>query len=676
VNLLHGVRVGFCDPWPDIVLWLLGPLPGIVLGGAWGGIAALFAPRRPRWGTAAAVALALLGPLGGIAISLVRFYTSPMVFAFDPFFGHFAGPLYDTVFDATDRLISYRVGSALTLLAAAVACAHLERDSEQAIRPRWLGRPGVALIGALAAIGSIGITLKGPALGHWSTVSSIRAELERSATSARCELIYPPSVIERDVRLTLDDCDAHVAAIERYFGTRGPERITVFLFASVDQKARLMGAGHTYIAKPWRREVYLQPAPYPHPVIGHELAHVVAGSFGAGPFKVAGPLRGLIPDPGRIEGVAVAAAPDEDDDLTIEEWARAMLDLGLLPPLDSVFKLTFLGENSSKAYTVAGAFVDWLHRTRGAEAVRRWYGGADLASVTGKNLAELEEEWRQALGAVKVSPEAMHTARARFDRPAIFGRRCPHVVDELEQKAQGRLGMGDSRGCEEGFEHVLKLDPEHVRARIGLGACAFRAGDIPRARERYAAVAADPKVPRLHQATAEEAIGDLDLAAGQLPAAARRYAEVASVVVDDDRLRTLDVKSRPGNELGRRAIVDLLIGDSELGPSWEAALAELGEWAGTDLENGLADYLIGRNLYLRGRHREAAQHLDRALSRPIALARVRAEALRIRIIVGCALGDRAAAKSVYTRWLKEPAVSAARRLGMARFTERCGVSSG
>ena len=47
-------------------------------------------------------------------------------------------------------------------------------------------------------------------------------------------------------------------------------------------------------------------APYPHPVIGHELAHVLAGSFGEGPFRVAGAAGGLVPNPGLIEGVAVA----------------------------------------------------------------------------------------------------------------------------------------------------------------------------------------------------------------------------------------------------------------------------------------------------------------------------------------------------------------------------------
>jgi hypothetical protein len=43
------------------------------------------------------VGLALGLPLGCIALSVLRFYTSPMVHAYDPFVGFFSGTLYDTV---------------------------------------------------------------------------------------------------------------------------------------------------------------------------------------------------------------------------------------------------------------------------------------------------------------------------------------------------------------------------------------------------------------------------------------------------------------------------------------------------------------------------------------------------------------------------------------------------
>jgi tetratricopeptide (TPR) repeat protein len=675
LTLLHGLRVGFCDLGEGAALFALGPGAGAVLGGAWGALAGVVAAgverRRRRIGLA--IVLSLVGPALGIAISLWRFVTSPMVFAFDPFFGYFAGPLYDTVIEPIARLESYRVGSALSLFAAGTLFFHLSRESgELGLVARQRG--ALVFAGALAAAGSFALTLEGDLLGHWSTTATIEHELERSLDTKRCKIVYAPSIQERDARILGRECDAHVHAIERYYETRGPERITVFVFESEAQKARLMGAASTYIAKPWRHEVYIQFARYPHPVLGHELAHVVAGSFGQGPFRVAGPLYGLIPDPGRIEGVATAATPSDDPDFTLEEWSRAMLDLGLLPPLSRVFQLTFLGESSSKAYTVAGAFISWLHDVHGADAVKRWYRGEDLRAVTGKDLGALEQDWRAALARIALPRQALETARARFDRPAIFARKCPHVVDRMLRQAGSELGYGDYKGARESFEKVLRLDSDSFPARLGLGTCAERAGDDAEARRRWGELSGDPKLHKLLALAAEEAIADLDLARGDAKSASESYRRIADSLADEDQLRALAVKANPGSELGREAIVRLLIGDPRHGRDFAEAAAALGRWSALEPDNGEPDYLLGRNFYSNGRYEAASQRLDEALRRKISLPRVQSEAVRMRLVVACALDDAKAARESYARWMALPDADAGARAAVARMAERCSVN--
>lgn len=669
ISVLHGLRVGFCDLWDGVAVFALGPLAGTVLGAAFGAAAGVLAAaaRRPRlW----AVILALAGPVGSIALSLWRFASSPMVFAFDPFFGYFAGPLYDTVIEPLERLQSYRVGSLLSLVAAGALAFHLERGASGLSLVRR-GRPAVALAGLLAFAGSAWISLAGPRFGHWSSTESIRAELERSLTTARCEIVYAPSIAEREAVLLGRECDAHVRELEGWFETKGPERVTVFVFESEGQKGRLMGAASTYIAKPWRREVYVQFARYPHPVLGHELAHVVAGSFGAGPFRVSGPLGGLIPDPGRIEGIATAATPSDDPELSLAEWSRAMLDLGLLPPLGSVFRLSFLGENSSKAYTVAGAFVEWLREVHGARAVREWYAGRPLPELTGgKDLDALERDWRASLAKLTLSAAALEAARARFDRPAVFGRKCPHVVDRILGEAHGRLGQGDVRGARERFDRVLALDPSHFGARLGLGTCSARAGDGADARARLQALADDAKLHKLLRLSAEETLADLDLGSA---ASNERYRRIASATSDEDRLRTLDVKAFGASERARQAIAALLVGDPRAGRDFGEAAAQLGEWAAAEPESGLPEYLLGRNFYNAGRYEEAARRLDRALERKLELPRVEAEALRLRVVVACALDDRPRGRSALARYLALPGPEPSARSGVERVARRCGL---
>lgn len=676
VLLLHGARVGFCDPRQGLLLFALGPAVGALLAAAWGTLAGLVSSPVARSGRGLAFTLAVAGPLGGILVSVWRFYTSPMVFAFDPFVGFFAGTLYDTVIDAVPRLITYRAGSAASFLFVFCLCSAIGRGSSGRTDASLLRRCGGRLaLAALLAAASALITAYGPELGHYQTTETIRRELGHELTSARCELVYASGILPERAALLGRECDAHVAAHEAYFETALDGRVTVFAFVSAHQKGELMGASNTYIAKPWRREVYIQGDNYPHPVLSHELAHVVAGTFGRGPLAVAGPLGGWIPDPGRIEGFAVAAAPPEDSDYTLSEWTKALKDLGLLPRLRSLFKLSFLGKNSSTGYTVAGAVVDWLRARHGPSALRAWYSGASVeAAFAGESLDALAAAFTADLDRLVLPDRIRELARARFDRPAIFGRRCPHVVDELLEEAAIAYDGFDFDAARTAYETGLQLDPSNFGARMGLAACAERQGE-PGARARYEAMARDPGLTRVQRASVLERLADLELLAHDDAAAALHYAAAEKDAFDEHRARTVAVKRYAlSDPEGRAPITALLLGDPRLGSDLPQASAELGEWAATAPENGLADYLIGKNLYTRARWRGAFERLSRALGRELPLASVRREALRTFVFAACALDEREAAARAMAEYLSDPGLSAARKNGMQRFGSACGPS--
>ncbi|HET9953006.1 MAG TPA: tetratricopeptide repeat protein [Polyangiaceae bacterium] len=677
VCLLHGLRVGMCDPVEGLWLWLLGPGFGSVLGGVSGALAGLWIRAHAsswsvRWSRSIGAGLGLAGPLLGISVSLLRFYTSPMVFAYDPYFGYFSGPLYDTVIGSLWPLVTYRAGTLASLLVLALATSLVTWPANGA--PRWNKPSGLQVLGlVLFTLLSVGISAAGTRLGHASTARSIQQELGRESQFGRCRIVHSRGVTERDAQRLGRECHAHLRQIERFFGAAGPATVTVYLFANDQEKGRLMGAAHTYIAKPWRHEVYVQAAGFPHPVLGHELAHVVSGSFGQGPFEVAGKLGGLWPDPGRIEGVATAASPDENDALTLEEWAAAMQRLELLPPLGSLFQFGFFGRNAAQAYTVSGAFVRFLRASYGASAVRRWYGGEGLPSITGKSLADLEQRWRAELRELTLSDAALAAARARFQRPSFFDRACPRVIDRELGEAQGQLVLADFGGARRGFEGVLRLDPHDSAARLGLAACSARSGQIEAAARSYRALQRATDAAPWARLQALEAEADLALRRGNLDEARALYAELAQRIVDEDRLRSLDVKRLAEPGLAQRAIVALLIGD-ELGPAWDSAAPLLGEWSASNASDGLADYLLAKNLFGRNRARDAQRYIERALTRALPEPRVHDEALRLQLLVGCASNDPERARPAYTSLLARP-ITRAKRVALERIAERCGIES-
>jgi hypothetical protein len=674
VLFVHGARAGFCDAREGLLSFLLGPAAGVLLAAAWGTWAGLTAAHlgRGRW---LAQPLAALGPIAGVLLSLWRFWSSPMIFAFDPFVGFFAGTLYDTVIDAVPRLLSYRLGSLGSLVFACCLAAVLRRTAQG--RLRWApGRRLACLpLGLLGLATSIGIYLWGPELGHYQNVGTLRAALGQSWSSERCDIVYPSGLSLERMQLLGRECDAHIAAHEAYFETEFRGRVTVYAFASAEQKGALMGASNTYIAKPWRREVYVQNDNYPHPVLSHELAHVVVGNFAAGPFAVAGPLGGWIPDPGRIEGFAVAASvPSLESDYSLFEWTRALQDLKLLPALDRVFRLSFLGQNSSTAYTVAGAVVTWLHDEYGAAPLRAWYAGASVEQAFGKGLPELEAGFRARLAQVELAPWVLDLARARFDRPAIFGRQCPHEVDSLLGEANAALDRFDIGAASAAYAQTLRLDPQSFGARVGLAVCEQRRGAPAAADQRYAELGVDAALTRVQRSMVAERRGDVALLEGDLAGAEQHYADAARDALDEGRTRTLDVKRYAGHSAGRQAVVDLLIGDPHWGSDLMQSSSALGEWSAREPELGLADYLLGKNLYSRFRWHEAHSHLGRALERALPLGSVRLEALRVGILAACALGELELARTRLREYLARDELSAARREGMKRFAVGCGLS--
>ena len=92
--IIHGIRVGFCDAAGGTAMYALGPLFGAAMGGAWGALVGELV--LPSSALPLRIALAILGgafgPLVSILLSVWRFYSTPTIFAFDPFFGFSRAP--------------------------------------------------------------------------------------------------------------------------------------------------------------------------------------------------------------------------------------------------------------------------------------------------------------------------------------------------------------------------------------------------------------------------------------------------------------------------------------------------------------------------------------------------------------------------------------------------------
>ncbi len=446
VGCPHGVMTG-------VTFWLMYP----VLTGLF--TTALFLGLAQVWPGRWMVALAALAPWGSLVWSLWRQLTEPPVFMYDPFFGFFSGAIYDRLIDLQPPFLAARAQH----LAFALWPA-----SFLAWRAGVLGRRTGA--GLTAGLGAVAFLLYAfsPTVGTRFPGEALARRLGREHTTTHFRIVYSDPEDAFRVRLLAAEAQWHHQELESFFGVAPQGPTTIYFFHDGEQKRRLFGTRDVEVAKPSLRSVFITDSGFPHPSLRHELAHVYAASWTDSPFGAAwsrafslGPISVYLPDPGLIEGVAVAAdGLQEDEDVHAE--ARLLMEMGGFVPVEVLFSPAFYGISSARAYVQAGSFIRFLVQTRGQEPVRRLYAGGGPLSRVIDDPGRVQREHRAFLATVPVPGHLRALARERFNRPPIHRQRCVHAVARARQRAQDCAASRDQEGARVALEEALAMDPENL----------------------------------------------------------------------------------------------------------------------------------------------------------------------------------------------------------------------
>ncbi|MCA9580460.1 MAG: bacterial transcriptional activator domain-containing protein [Myxococcales bacterium] len=642
ILLANGLRIQTCEPFDGLTFIGLGPGLGTVAAALW---ALLIATSMRRGAVVLSVALPLLALLGGLGEA----YFTPAVFAYGEFAGYFPGPLYDTQVGIGAPYLSFRVRTLSTLLAIVIVFQAAWSKGDGALRPgRIRRRPRSAIAAVLCLLATLFLFHHGDTLGHRTGIDHIAKELGTVRDSRRCRLVLPAETPLTIQDRLLEDCDYRVDRAEQALGVTVDGRITAFFFRTPAEKKRLLGAQNTQVAKPWRREVYLQGATFPHPVLFHEIAHVVAGEVGQGPLRIAGVLGGLWPNPGLIEGAAVAIAWDAREGMTPHQWARAMRDLDQMPPLQSIVGIEFLGQSQARAYVSAGSFIRFLMDTRGAEAVRRIYQRGTVDGALPESLSELEREWHAFLAQVDVPEEAQGIARVRFERPSVFSSVCPHTVADLQVALAAEWSAGNLPATLSQCEALLAIDPADMSTRATLVAALLRLGETAGAKAQETVLrdelgAPTPLLQGIRLERADQAWRD-----GKVAEAHAMYEELLAEPLPEDRARAIEVRALgAADPTISSPVFDILVGDGRSSPT-TAVVMDRASWIDRDRADGLGPYLLARQLLYGDDPSRAAELLQGALDRGLPTPRIAVETQRLLGVAHYLSGNLGAAKAAFT----------------------------
>jgi tetratricopeptide (TPR) repeat protein len=609
---LNALRVRNCAYASGLTWWAVLPMLSAAMG-ATAGVVSGLATRRRLAGTLLAVAIVV----GSIVWAVQRFYAAPPIFAYDPFGGYFPGTLYDEEVAIERPLLWSRVYQLACATAALGFCAAF-LDGEKLSLSLRRARPRVFAAALFAAAVALSLHAAHARLGFFYTAGDVARALGAEKRTPHFVLHYDPKgPFAKDIDLFVEDHELRWSQLAALFGGAPEAPVHAFLFDSAERKHELMGAAHTFIAKPWRREIYLQFDGWPHPVLMHELAHVFAGRYGDRWFGVS--RSGVRLDVGLIEGVAVAADWHATP-LTPDEAVKAMREAHLEPPLGKVMSLAFLGLNASQAYNLAGSFCHFLlehHPARALEEVFHAAGSeASWRAAYGQSFDELVAAWSKHIDEVTVPARESEVLRERLRRPSVFHKVCAHELAVRRELARKRQAAGDKAGAIRALEEVCADDPDDPENLAALMDAADASG-LPDAAARWAnKLLAHPKLSAPLRGRAHALLGDLLLRRHALVEARAQYEAAAALPLDDatQRLTTakLLVTREPPGPIADKLIEFFAQPASSRDPALD--LLTLRDLVALDPGRPLFHYLFARQLEARGRFKEAGDQFDLALA--------------------------------------------------------------
>jgi hypothetical protein len=623
VSLGNGLRVRNCDRVGGLVWYALLPALSALAATATGVLAAVTV-RRAR----------LLGYgvfLASLAWALYRFLAAPPVNAFDPFGGYFPGTLYDENVTVPAALYWARLYH-LTASLAALALASRFLDGETLRLKLGAAKRRPLLFTIALSLGALYLGASGGRLGFARSAEDIARALGGERRTEHFVLHYSPTgPFAADLDLHAAEHELRWRELHDLWKIDPGVPIHAYLFDSVAQKQQLMGAAHTSVAKPWRKEIYLQYEAWPHSVLPHELAHVFAGAFGDPLLHVS--RDGVSLNLGLIEGSAVAASWHGSSSLglTPHQQAQVMRKAGIAPPLTEVLGIRFLGFNNGAAYAEAGSFCRWLLDTRGPEPLEKVYrrGGSEQAFLDayGISLRQLAAEWGRFVDGLEAPESQRQLAEERLSQPSVFHKVCAHELAVRREAASHAAAAGDHvRALQllDGVCHDDPDDPDNLAELMDAARAGKRDDDARAAAER---LMRHPKATPALRARALMLVGDLALARRDFAAAAQAYLAAEKLPLDEASGRLVTVKRMAAQMAPPPdALVRFLVEAAREPPLMLATAQELAQ---SDPGNGLYLYLYGRQLSERSLFARAAEALERSRRLGLPDARFQREADRI-----------------------------------------------
>ena len=542
--------------------------------------------------------------------ALWKLYHGISLFVYNPIFGFFPGPLYDEAIPITLTLVISRITVLFWGIAILLALRIIEAFNRNSIRI-W-----DALFFLIIAIVIFIVQLKEPEIGiNYKRDYITENVLTGSVETENFTIYYDPGSPEaKDIELITMDHEWRYKQLKEALELTSQEKITSYIYPDTETRKKLIGAGDTTIANPIHNEIHLIYDSFPHPVLKHELVHVMAGEFGNDVLKIS-------PKIGLLEGIAVAV-DWRGQKYNPHQWSKVMIELGRAPQIDDILGFGFWYAPAEVSYTLTGSFSKYLIDTYGIEKYKTAYKTGSFSEY-GKNIDELELEWKEFLKSVVTPSETKAIAEARFSQPSIFQAKCPRKIAELKNRGYKGFDEENYHDARKNFSNALEYNNSDPAIIYWLAYSHYYGGNFDRALEITRSSSPETRIEKdllrnlegnalWQRGDSEEAqLIFNELLSQQLTESAKRELEIKLSAITTDSKVEQNIRQFFGTRdevLQLNSLQNAILADPLFAPSY---------------------YLKGRLFYNKGEYEKAVPALIRAYLLGLPTLRLQNEDLKL-----------------------------------------------
>lgn len=374
------------------------------------------------------------------ALEAIQLWVFPQKRLLSLFWGFFHGPIYDREILLSWPLLIARASAVMFFASLTLQSSQLQKKAASFLR--------ILLASCFL------LSLQSEFLGHGA------GKLNNLLSDTHSGLLYTlhydkEQISKAELQSHIDQADFHTEELKEILKGFEVPKTHIYLYHSKKIKKLAFGANNTDVADVFTPSIHINIEDFPHSTLRHELVHSMTSGFAFHGL-------GFHPNMALTEGLAVALAPNRRL-LSLDIGSGHLVESGRLANIESLFSFNFWKYSGSRAYTVAGSFLNYLIEAYGSNVALEVYSGSSVKEATNKPLSKVLQSWKKKITNSYDKDQYDTLSERLYRSPGILHSVCPHSRIDLAKKDPNfleRLLQPAFNKAEEDFQAWLDSLPK------------------------------------------------------------------------------------------------------------------------------------------------------------------------------------------------------------------------